>query len=71
MEIFISEISNIPKNHFPERLQTLRKAFKDGVIFPPILVRKATKGYWLLDGAHRIKISLENNIKTIIAEVVS
>jgi len=59
----IDKIQNIPTSYFQDRLELLKKANS----LPPIVVRKATHGFWLMDGAHRLKISVDSGNKFIDA----
>jgi len=58
MKIQIDEIQNIPDQYFPKKLSKYIELIQLSERFPPIEVKKATKGYWLLDGAHRLKANV-------------
>jgi len=68
--IKIANISNIPATVFQDKLKTYVGLMIAGAEFPPITVRRATKTYWLLDGAHRVTARLKCGFTDIFAIIL-
>lgn len=69
-EISVSDIRNVCLNE--NQLKKDKILYFEGLLkyrkpIEPISVRKATHGYWLLNGSHRVFVYRKHKIRTINA----
>ena len=71
-EIDVRDIRNVCLNE--NQLKKDRLLYFEGLLkykkpIEPIIVKKCTKGYWLLNGSHLVNVYRKNHIKTIKAVI--
>jgi len=68
-KIKIDLIANVPDDDKlnQAKVNEYLDMLTNGTVIQPIIVKKATHGYWLKDGAHRIKAHKMKGLKTIMA----